>query len=173
MRCLGVDPGGTTGVAIVAYEGGRYSLEMHGGLTGDAAETLENLRAFFFESVPIAVERFVVNRRAGRSASAHAGEKARNLIGAIQALPRRGPGTLRLDCTGYLVHLENASQVKAWATDKRLSAAGFVFTNGRPHSRDAARHALYCLVKRYGCPDPLGAAYRKDTDQCRPDTQSC
>ena len=164
MRCLGVDPGGTTGVAIVEYAPGKgYSLEMHGGITLDMEGTQETIRAFLFESVPIAVERFVVSRRAGRSASAHAGEKARDLIGWLS-----GFRAMR-----YSVHLENASQVKAWATDKRLRAAGFVFTNGRPHSRDAARHALYCLVKRYGCPDPLGAAYRKDTDQCRPDTPSC
>lgn len=162
MRCLGVDPGGTTGVAIVEYAPGKgYSLEMHGGITGTLEETTPTLAAFLFASVPVAVERFVVSRRAGRSKSAHAGEKARSVIGWLLA-----------DCAaiGVRTHQATAAEAKAWATDKRLSAAGFVFTNGRPHSKDAARHALYTLVKHYGCPDPLGARYRKDTDQCRPDT---
>lgn len=157
MRVLGVDPGGTTGIAIVRYEDGRYSLDVHGGLTGTLEEVTRDLRPFVSNLVPIAAERFVVNRRAGRSRSAHAGEKARNVLGWLLT---RGPR----------VHLATASEAKLWATDKRLAAAGLVCTDGLPHSRDAARHALYTLVKHYRCPDPLGSAYRKGADQWPPDT---
>jgi hypothetical protein len=141
-----VDPGGTTGVALVSFEG-RYRLEVHGGMTGTAAEVAHDVHSLTYAGItPIAAERFVVSRRAGRSNSAHAGEKARTILGALLT-------------SGDTVHLETASAVKAWATDRRLKAAGLAPTDGLPHSRDACRHALYALVKHYGCPDPLSANY--------------
>lgn len=159
MKCVGVDPGGVTGVALVAFEDGRYRLEAHGGLTGSAEETVRDLRAFEATSAPLAVERFVVGRRSARSASSGASDKARNVIGGL------------VSAFAGRVRLHTASEVKAWATNKRLEAAGLRPSQGLPHSRDAARHALYTLVKHYRCPDPLGSAYRKDTGQCPPDTQ--
>jgi hypothetical protein len=149
---LGVDPGGTTGVALVAFKRGRYHLYAHRGLVGTAAEVAADLQdkgtELMMLGVPVAVERFVVSRRAGRSSSAAAGEKARHIIGALET-------------SGAHLHRATASEVKRWATDKRLAAAGLRPTQGLPHTRDACRHALYTLVKHYGCPDPLGRRYQE------------
>src|SRR5690606_15573006 len=91
----------------------------------------------------LAVEKFVVGRRAARSATAKAGEITRNLIGELQALDEAA-------------HLRPATQVKAWATDKRLEAAGLLDkTKGMPHARDAARRELYAAVHGGGWRAPL------------------
>jgi hypothetical protein len=60
------------------------------------------------------------------------------------------------DC-GIPVHVRGASDVKNWATDARLQAAGlWEVTAGMPrHARDGGRHALYCAVHHCGLPDPL------------------
>lgn len=146
---LGVDPGGTTGVALVVCEHGRYRLWLCAGLVGPVAEVTAELIAVYAAEVDtVAIERFVVSRRAGRSSSAAAGEKARHIIGALET-------------SGARLHRATASEVKRWATDKRLAAAGLAPTQGLPHTRDACRHALYTLVKHYGCPDPLSSRYQE------------
>lgn len=53
-----------------------------------------------------------------------------------------------------------ARQVKAWATDARLAAAGgsgglLEACKGMRHARDAARHALFAAVAANAIPDPL------------------
>jgi len=49
-----------------------------------------------------------------------------------------------------------ASQVKLWATDKRLRAAGlYELVPGSTHARDALRHALFTACNECGWPDPL------------------
>lgn len=146
---LGVDPGGTTGLALVMFEEGRYHLGGHLGVPLTAAETVGQVHAMAWPNDVLAVERFVVSRRAGRSSSAAAGEKARHIIGALET------------DGAFFLHRATASEVKRWATDKRLAAAGLAPTQGLPHTRDACRHALYTLVKHYGCPDPLGRRYQE------------
>jgi hypothetical protein len=150
--CIGVDPGGTTGLAVVEHtpELG-YVLLAHLGVSFEPSEVVRHVsvhgRAFETDAWWIAAERFVVSRRAGRSSTAAAGERARNILGALEAaFPRR-------------VKLANASAAKGWATDTRLKAAGLWPAQGRPHTTDAARHALRFLVAGLGCPDPLSQAY--------------
>lgn len=153
---IGVDPGGTTGIAAVEYtEEHGYRLVAHLGCPFTASEVVGHL-ATWQVTLPelahtdvwwIAAERFVVSRRAGRSTTAKAGEQARSIIGALEAaFPRR-------------VKLANASAAKGWATNDRLAAAGLNPTQGRPHTLDACRHALRFHVAQLGNPDPLGNAY--------------
>lgn len=145
---IGVDPGGTTGLAVVVFDGVRY-LGVYGQYT-DRAELFEQVR-FWVGAMPgirIAAERFVVSRRAGRSATAGAGQQARDILGQLGGL-------------GVPLKLRTASEVKKWATNKRLDAAGLLKpTVGKPHARDAARHALFSLVADLGCPDPLSNTYK-------------
>ncbi|TDB80191.1 hypothetical protein E1091_19330 [Micromonospora fluostatini] len=96
----------------------------------------------------VAYERFVVGRRAGQSSSAAAGERTRTMVGEVEAWAR-GAQWRR-------VYARSAAEVKPWATDLRLAAAGLLdLTKGMRHARDAARHALYCAVRDLGLADPL------------------
>jgi hypothetical protein len=97
----------------------------------------------------VAVERFVVGRRAARSSTPGAGAITRGMVGVIEAW-----------ATDYRckVNARAAADVKPWAVDKRLHAAGLLdLTAGMRHARDAARHALFCAVKDFGLPDPLSS----------------
>jgi len=148
IRILGIDPGGTTGVIVLHFTSRRPFVTgpfqfAHG------ADVMEVLSSELVgpKLTLVAMERFVVSRRAGRSKTAGAGEQARNIIGAVTALCQKARVT---------VVTRSASQVKHWATDKRLEAAGLLApTRGLPHARDAARHALYAAVWDCGLPDPL------------------
>lgn len=159
---IGVDPGGTTGLACVRFTpGAGYTLAWTEQVTGDVRAVMDTIARMevrlIWDHDPavdppelppppfIAVERFVVLGRASRTASAGASQKARDIIGAIEA--------------GYpgRVTRATAAEAKGWATDKRLTVA-WVKPRGR-HARDAARHALYTHVKRLGNPDPLSSAY--------------
>jgi hypothetical protein len=97
----------------------------------------------------LAYERFVVGRRAARSSTPAAGAITREMIGALELWASR---------TCNRVHTRSAADVKPWAVDKRLHAAGLLdLTAGMRHARDAARHALFCAVRDYGLPDPLSS----------------
>jgi hypothetical protein len=148
---IGVDPGGTTGLAAVEYtERDGYALPFSDAfplLPIEAVATIESyIGALGTDVWWIAAERFVVSRRAGRSSSAAAGQRARDILGALQSA---FPGRIRL---------RNAGAAKAWATDRRVKAAGLWPTQGRPHTTDAVRHALLMQVQ-LGNPDPLSPSY--------------
>lgn len=151
---IGVDPGGTTGLAAVEYTPERgYILLAHLGWGTTPSEAFNAVEAMAEEHASpaglagpwwVAAERFVVSRRAGRSSTAAAGERARAILGALEAA---FPGRVKL---------RNAAAAKGWAVDARLKAAGLWPAQGRPHTTDAARHALYFQVVNLGNPDPLG-----------------
>jgi len=150
---LGVDPGGTTGISLLDYRADRgYVLDTGMSVeTGiDARRTFEIIKTSAKVADFVAVEKFIVGRRSTRSGSAAAGEKARELVGLVGTLPKP-------------VARRTAAQVKKWATNKRLDAAGLLAptasTVNHHDLRDATRHALMCLVMDLGCPDPLSAAY--------------
>lgn len=153
---IGVDPGGTTGLAAVEYTPEQgYRLAAHLGVPLLPGEVPTQIGAMVGTVIGdaagpwwVAVERFIVNRRAGRSSTAAAGERARAIVGALEAA---FPGRVKQ---------RNASAMKGWnAGDTRLQAAGLAPTQGRPHTRDAAGHALYFQVTSLGNPDPLGRAF--------------
>lgn len=152
---IGVDPGGTTGLAAVAYTPEQgYRLRAHLGIPATPEEVCNLVAGRAFSPGPgpwwIAAERFVVSRRAGKSSTAAAGERARDILGALEAA---FPGRVKL---------RNAAAAKGWAVDTRLKAAGLWPAQGRPHTTDAARHALYFQVVNLGNPDPLSMAFELD-----------
>lgn len=152
IRILGLDPGKTTGVALVSFTP-DHALQAAYDQTTDR-DGLLNLVTTYLRGLlvnAVAIEKFVVNRRAGRSSSAQDGEAARDIIGAVRAL---------CDQHGVRYIQRPAGVVKPWATDRRLSAAGITQqTKGQGHARDAARHALYAAVRDFHVRDPLS---RKD-----------
>lgn len=155
IRILGIDPGGTTGLAVLEFHEHTeppWHIEPSEVVGKEAMSVLTPmLRPSVFTAV--AIEKFVVSRRSGRSRTAGAGETARNIVGAVKAFCSVYAGIPVIDYT--------ASQVKEWATDRRLEVAGLIKpTRGLGHARDAARHALYTAHWRCGRPDPLSTRER-------------
>lgn len=159
---LGADPGETTGLARLDLDGFREPKLIQVTDATLVLALLDDLLGALLgaqapDEVLFAIEQFVVGRRAGRSSTPKAGRTTRDLIGAMQlwALER-----------GIRVVLRSASEVKPWATDIRLRAAG-LYLRGAPHARDAARHAIYSAVCDCGFPDPLSARARRSSGPSR------
>lgn len=139
---VGIDPGLTTGIARLDLSTGELEL-----LQCTPGLVLPLVRELCVGSdvLVLAVERFVVGPRAARSSTPKAGAVTRELIGALLS-----EGEHLAD----RVVLRSASEVKPWATDARLKAAG-ITQRGMPHALDAAKHALFAAVADCGIPDPL------------------
>ncbi|HEY2086412.1 MAG TPA: hypothetical protein VGH54_10370 [Mycobacterium sp.] len=147
---IGIDPGPTTGIVALLFS----DVD---AMSDPVILQCDHYSTMFFADVIahgfmqptktiVAVEQFVVGPRSGRSGSAEAGRITRNLIGALSAE------------FGDDVVLRAAGQVKPWATDRKLAAAGLLDpTAGMGHARDAARHALYAAVQS-GFRDPMSKA---------------
>ena len=151
LRVVGIDPGPVPGIVVLdAQAGVLLGAEVLQCTAGLAPLLLEKL----ILDVPslVATERFVVGRRAGRSAAAAAGARTRDLVGELRHVvdtEQRHHGRSRwID--------RSAGEVKPWATDARLDAAGLAaLTKGMRHARDGARHALFAAVRDGALPDPL------------------
>lgn len=147
---LGVDPGLTTGLALLDVERLHWELVQ---VTPGAVLTVANALIPTGAPVTLAIEKFVVGARAGRSTTPAAGDTTRSLVGAIVAFGH----TL-----GARVVLRNASGVKPWATKLRLTAAHVPQPAGMGHAVDAARHSLYEAVSSGLLPDPLSTSFRRN-----------
>lgn len=154
MIIIGVDPGSTTGLAVLTLVDGRYWCEQVLQVpAGDVPKVFEDLFSWDIDSTTrIATEAFMIRGRAARSRTPKGGEHARRINGWIHGtFPDR------------MVTSRSASQVKKWATDRRLAAAGILEqTKGMSHARDAQRHALFAARMDLQWPDPLSVTYPKD-----------
>lgn len=160
MYVIGIDPGPLPGIVRLQIDVSRpgQNLVTNGARLMDAQalqvtpELIEPVLDMLAQDdkAALAVERFVVGGRAGRSATASAGATTRDMVGIVTAWAN-GAG---IQCIA-----RTAADVKPWASDARLQAAGLLeLTAGMRHARDAGRHALYCAVRDYGLPDPLSRA---------------
>jgi len=148
---LGVDPGPTTGIAALRYTDGRLAEVRVAQCCADWALPLLTGLGLLDPAqrglIVLAIERFVVGPRAAHSATAVAGQITRDLAGALIALG---------EPTRVLIRTRSAAEVKPWATDTRLDAAGLLApTRGSAHARDGCRHALFAACHDLGIPDPL------------------
>lgn len=150
-RVIGIDPGPVPGIVVLdVWETGAIgrveALQSTHGLTSLLVEALlgeHNDPAY------VAVERFVSRGRVNK-----AQQLTRDLVGQVQQVVRFNNSTMSGSPTRLVER--PAVQVKAWATDERLEAAGLLEAcKGMRHARDAARHALYSAVRDAGLPDPL------------------
>lgn len=148
---IGVDPGPMVGV--VGFEAIRVQhprpmiVQCSPSLVTDVLIALSE-----GGDVVLAVERFVVGARSARSNDPAAGRIAREVVETCRA-------HAWADARGIRFVERSAAEVKPWASDERLSAAGLlVVTVGMRHARDAARHALFAAVKDCGMRDPLSRA---------------
>ena len=143
LRCIGVDPGPTPGIVVLGIEDGQL---VDVGVMQCSESLLYTLVHTFnpYKDALIAVERFVVRGRAN----------------AAQSLTRDQVANLRR--IHPRVVQRSASEVKPWATDARLEAAGLLGQlKGMRHAKDAARHALFAAVKDGGLADPLSKEFHR------------
>lgn len=142
-RVIGVDPGPTPGIVVLGVEDGQLTDV---GVMQCSASLLYTLVSAFnpYKEAVVAVERFVARGRANAAQSLTHDQVAN--------LERLHP----------IIFQRSASQVKPWATDARLEAAGLLEAcKGMCHARDAARHALYAAVHDAGLTDPLSKAWKR------------
>lgn len=149
MYVTGIDPGPLPGIVrLLLLQTDTTKLLDAQALQvtpGVLSETLDALTGRSRQA--LALERYVVGRRSGRSSTPAAGAATRDMVGTVIGHAKGREWT---------VHLRSASEVMPWATDRRLEAAGLLgLTKGMQHARAAARHALFSAVRDYGLPDPL------------------
>lgn len=160
MYVIGVDPGKTTG--ICGFDLGGYFRDnppwpVHYPIslqcTPESVEVmLEALRLNTIDRPVIALEKFVLGPRSARLRKSTDGRATLEVIESAKWWAENA---------GCPVRERSAAQVKPWASDKRLEAAGLLEpTAGFPHARDAARHAMFIAVDTWRLPDPLSQEAR-------------
>lgn len=148
---IGIDPGGTTGICFLDYIGpsiaGKTLLQVDGP---SALIVLEAMLTRYYADPQAVVKRaagvepFITGQSAGTRGQP--AEVTRQQ--AFQA-------TELLQLWGYNVQLRKAADIKVWATDKRLKAAGLLGPPEMRHANDGARQALYTAKHDLYKADPL------------------
>lgn len=155
---IGIDPGPVPGLASLTVVDGRLHefnvVQCSAELLSDV---LFGVLVRHEVRTIVQVETFVVGAKSMRSAAA--GAVTRDLVGQVNELTNRFSRSRPQHAVHYAQR--SASQVKPWATDARLLAAGIASRcSGMRHARDAARHALWAAVHDGGLPDPLSNHWR-------------
>lgn len=148
---IGVDPGPVVGIcALSPARQGMGPVVMLAQADPDTALWLIKKQVTDWQNecggeVHVVAERFVDGRRSARVAGRHGSQTAKNVLGALGSTYQRK------------LRLRSAADVKPWASDTRLAAAGIQIANPSTmrHALDAGRHALYSAVWDHGWPDPL------------------
>lgn len=155
MRVLAVDPGGTTGWALLDSETREFSS---GALTGHGWEHADWLIARVVEGLcdVLVLEDF--NLRVGLSRGA---ASRRDTLSPVRVIEDITYGLYRLAVEGRIgdgwgsepgagrrVVLQSSADAKGFATDERLRSWGMYVTP--EHARDAMRHAVLYAAKHKG-----------------------
>jgi hypothetical protein len=167
LTIIGVDPGVTTGIAVLDYSeiiNARdpkvlqliatpelYQCQPMGAIRLVRTMFDAQLYAGAYATIVLSIERFIE----GKHSNTAEGNATREVVGILTALAE-GYGQLV-----SAVHTNRAADVKPWATDRRLEAAGVPDPKGFRHARDAARHALYAGVRAHNVPDPLSSQHSR------------
>ena len=144
---MGVDGGPSTGAALLVIEPDGTRKWMVFQCDGNSAFWLiQDLYSQFCPRV-VGIEAFVESNKRNSAEDAELTRKitehAYMLVAGIKRRPVAVPRKRR------------ATDVKPWATDKRLEKAGFPLGRKFLDARDAGRHALYAAVYDGKERDPL------------------
>jgi hypothetical protein len=150
---IGIDPGPVVGAVLLRLPppAGRpdaWYAEI-AQVTPNCVPSLITGWVEAYNVLAVAAETFVVGPLASRVNDRSASQAARDVLARLR------PGNR--DGVRYRHWFERrAVEVKPWATDTRLAAAGLLDpTKGMRHARDAARHALFAACRDFGARDPL------------------
>jgi hypothetical protein len=163
LSVIGLDPGETTGMCFLNYytfpDDTWNPIPERILLQAEGSSSDHVLRAMLHAYYPAGntevtaryagIERFVTGRAAGGRTKP--GEITRQLVMQLAE-------TCQL--YGYSTKLRSASEVKPWATDKRLVKAQIAREETALHGKardayDGARHALFAAVADAKMKDPL------------------
>lgn len=152
VSVIGADPGPTTGLAIHDWADGKLVaftiLQVDGDSAQDVLEAVlvrrQQAIGDYIAKRYAQVEPFVTGQSAGtRGPKAdYTRQEAFKLVEQLQQW-------------GYAVKLRKAADIKTWASDKRLRAAGILRPPENRHGNDGSRHALYTAIHDAYLPDPL------------------
>lgn len=161
MTIVGVDPGPVTGICEIMYSTTTHKYSAVSLIQADiwtAITMLSPTRSGgrVLPGVAVAAEAFVDGRRSGRVAGRSGSDATRAVLDHLRMafqLEAEDPYNLGRN----RLSIRSAGQIKPWATDDRLAAAGIVIQNPSTmrHALDAGRHALYSACFDQGCRDPL------------------
>lgn len=131
MTVVGVDPGGTTGLAIWSPDLGLSLREIKGA---DAAVDWLADTARSLKRATFVVEKYIITPATAKLSQQH---DPLEIIGALKFLVRKYEHNLVL---------QSPSEAKAFSTNEKLKRVGW-YKPGQDHARDASRHALLYLSK--------------------------
>jgi hypothetical protein len=149
---LGIDPGGTSGLLLGAWALGRHKTPLFTrNWQCDMAATPELLEWILgSHGASIGVVAIEAWDERGRKTAGFSASAMTRLISELYGIAdSRNPGHVRV---------RPARDVKPWATDRKLEAAGLrpeLFPAAMKHSKDGARHALFAACKDLGLRDPM------------------
>lgn len=162
--CIGLDPGETTGICLLDYENGR--------LTGTTVLQVDAASAVGVLQAVLTVHYIDCN-----ATMSYPGRTFGRRIASVEAWTEGAPAAGRgrpakvtrqlvmalaemCEMAGYRVKIRKPADVKPWASDRRLVAAGIAGSEQALHGKlrdgwDAARHALYGAWEAGAVADPL------------------
>jgi hypothetical protein len=162
--CIGIDPGLSTGMCFLDYQDGQ--------LVGRTLLTADG------SSAGIVLKAMLLAYHTEFSGNAHLNRRIGSVESWVDGPPAGGKPAVvtrqlvmelaeALEMFGYAVTLRSAGQVKPWATDKMLEAAGITgaaaFHGKQRDAFDAARHCLFGAKEAGVISNPLiGRRTRRD-----------
>ncbi len=150
ISVIGADPGPSTGISFLDYEGMKLVGNTVIQVDGDSAQlVLEAMLTKYYRTTDVVkrfaeVEAFKTGASAGTKSAP--GEYTRQGVFML---------TEQLQLWGYTVKIRKAGDIKTWASDKRLKAADILRPPENRHGNDASRHALFAAVHDAHRMDPL------------------
>jgi hypothetical protein len=152
ITTLGIDPGDTAGFLLAGWRPGqRKAALVRAWQCGRDSATLT--LSWILRDYATVLDAAQIEPWDSRP-------RARGLAGTSPPAIQAQIDAMAALCRDYGVPavLRQVSDVKRWATDERLQAAGLleaVSPAPMRHAKSAAWHCLYCAVHRCGLPDPL------------------
>jgi hypothetical protein len=146
---LGVDPGPSTGLALLNLEDGCSPEWTVFQVNGDGAGWLLAEICRYYSPRAVSYEEFVSSNRAGTKGKA--AQETRRIADNVPAIAK---GNCRRSPPVYIV-ARRATDVFGWATEKRLEKSGFPWGPKFKDARAAGKHVLYLAVRDGKERDPL------------------
>lgn len=144
---LGLDPGPSTGIALLNLEDDCSPEWTVFQVNGDGANWLLGALCLAYSPRVVSYEEFVPSNRAGTKGKA--AQETRRIADQVYLIAKSNCRRVTF------VVARRATDVFPWATDKRLEASGFPLGPKFKDARAAGKHALYCAVRDGKERDPL------------------